>query len=88
MLADDDSELELEPEVVAAEDSVEAVEESVLVELVAEVVKDPVADPVLAVPVLDAVEADATPVPVAPSIPKLGEKLMLEASVSSMISMV
>lgn len=84
VLADEDSVLEL-ADVVVAEDSVEAVdEEPVEVESVA--VEEP--DAVLAVPVLEAVEADATAVPVAPSMPKLGEKLMLLASVSSMISMV
>ncbi|KAK5279003.1 hypothetical protein LTR40_008407, partial [Exophiala xenobiotica] len=77
VVADDDSVLELAPDVVAAEDSVEAVdEEPVVVESVA--VEEP--DEVLAVPVLEAVEADATAVPVAPSMPKLGEKLMLLAS--------
>jgi hypothetical protein len=85
VVADEDSVLELAPDVVAAEDSVEAVdEEPVVVESVA--VEEP--DEVLAVPVLETVEADATAVPVAPSMPKLGEKLMLLASVSSMISMV
>lgn len=85
VVADEDSVLELAADVVLAEDSLEAVdEEPVAVESVA--VEDP--DAVLAVPVLEAVEADATAVPVAPSMPKLGEKLMLLASVSSMISMV
>lgn len=70
----------LESVVVADEVSVESL--AVPVELA-------VREPVLAVlPVTDAVEADPVAVPVAPVMPKLGEKLMLEVFVSSMISMV
>jgi len=59
VLAEDDSVVLLlaDPELVAAEDSVEAV---------ALAVDEPVADAELAVPVTEAVEADSTPVPVAP----------------------
>jgi hypothetical protein len=59
VLAEDDSVVLLlaDPELVAAEDSVEAV---------ALAVDEPAADAELAVPVTEAVEADSTPVPVAP----------------------
>ena len=64
--------------VVAAEESVESV---------AEPVEDAVREPLAVLPVMDAVDADPVAVPVAPVMPKLGEKLMLLVFVSSMISM-
>lgn len=79
VVADPVLEALLEPVVVSDEESVEllAVPEVVAVLL-----------PLLVLPVMDAVEADPVEVPVAPVMPKLGEKFMLVASVSSMISMV
>jgi len=73
----------VDPEVVAADDSVDPV----LVEPVA-VALDTEEEPDDAVPVAETVDALTLAVPVAPSMPKLGEKLMLLVSVSSMISMV
>lgn len=79
VVADRVPEAVLEPVVVSDEESVEllAVPEVVAVLLALAVL-----------PVMEAVEADPVAVPVAPVMPKLGEKFMLVASVSSMISMV
>jgi len=72
--------------VVAAEESVESVAEPV-----EDAVREPLAvlalRPLAVLPVMDAVDADPVAVPVAPVMPKLGEKLMLLVFVSSMISM-
>lgn len=72
--------LELLSSVVVAE---EVSEESVAVRVV-----DAVREPLEVLPVAEAVDADPVAVPVAPVMPKLGEKLMLLGFVSSMISMV
>lgn len=83
-----------EPDVVVVDRVVAALLESVVVseEVSVESVAVPelvaALEPLAVLPVIDAVDADPVAVPVAPVMPKLGEKLMLEVFVSSMISMV
>lgn len=82
--------LELEAKVLLADPVLLLALESVVVADELSVVSedDAVREPVLVLPVAEAVPADPVEVPVAPVMPKLGEKLRLSGLLSSMISSV
>lgn len=84
----DDSDVVVAARVLAEELESVVVSDEVSVESVAVPEVVAVREPLAVLPVTDAVDADPVAVPVAPVMPKLGEKLMLEGFVSSMISMV